>query len=185
MLEGEPEGDYQTLLIHRGLIRGWRPVEESFTSQALLYREERLHHRLRGWRCPGCGATLTLKVSVCGNCQARGPFEEVKLSTFGRVFTFTHEYLLPSPAPPTAMAVVDLDGGGRLTLQMTDTHPESVQIGMPVRLSLRRLHLSGGIIHYYWKARPLWEGEKSASGRTAPALPEGFSGRGPSPGGDP
>jgi uncharacterized OB-fold protein len=53
------------------------------------------------------------------------------------------------------MAVVDLEGGGRVYVQMTDCTPEEVIIGAPVQLTFRRLHAGGDNYNYYWKARPL------------------------------
>jgi uncharacterized OB-fold protein len=51
------------------------------------------------------------------------------------------------------MAVVDLDGGGRVYLQVTDAAADAVQVGTRVALSYRRLHAGGGTYNYYWKAR--------------------------------
>ena len=62
--------------------------------------------------------------------------------------------MFESPDPPTAHAVVDLDGGGRLYLQLTDCDAERVAIDMPLELTFRRLHEGGGFNNYFWKARP-------------------------------
>jgi uncharacterized OB-fold protein len=53
------------------------------------------------------------------------------------------------------MAVVDLDGGGRVYLQVTDFAEGEVDVALPVGLTYRRLHEGGGNHNYYWKARPL------------------------------
>jgi uncharacterized OB-fold protein len=50
------------------------------------------------------------------------------------------------------MAVIDVDGGGRLLVQVADAAPDDVRIGARVRLTLRRLHMGGGLPNYYWKA---------------------------------
>jgi uncharacterized OB-fold protein len=52
------------------------------------------------------------------------------------------------------MLVIDLDGGGRVYLQGTDTGEGEIQVGTPVVLTFRRLHESGGNRNYFWKARP-------------------------------
>jgi uncharacterized OB-fold protein len=51
------------------------------------------------------------------------------------------------------MAVVDLDGGGRLFTQMADCDPETLRVGMEVELTLRKFHESKGYTHYFWKAK--------------------------------
>jgi uncharacterized OB-fold protein len=78
----------------------------------------------------------------------------VSLERRGHVFTFTTDSLYASPLPPTVVSVVELVGGGRIYLQMTDVQPEEVKIEMPVELTLRRLSEGGGLHHYYWKCRP-------------------------------
>jgi uncharacterized OB-fold protein len=51
--------------------------------------------------------------------------------------------------------VVDLEGGGRTFLQMTDCDPKEVSIGMTVELTLRCLHEGAGFHNYYWKCQPV------------------------------
>ncbi|TMA49559.1 MAG: hydroxymethylglutaryl-CoA synthase, partial [Deltaproteobacteria bacterium] len=79
---------------------------------------------------------------------------EVRLGRRGTLFTFTNDYLFESPDPPVSHAVVDLEGGGRIYLQLTDCEPERVEIDMPLELTFRRLHDGGGFHNYFWKARP-------------------------------
>ena len=52
------------------------------------------------------------------------------------------------------MAVIDLEGGGRLYLQVADAADGEVKIGTAVELTFRRLHEAGGNRNYFWKARP-------------------------------
>ena len=44
----------------------------------------------------------------------------------GTVATFTVDRLAYSPSPPMIDAVIDFDGGGRYTLEVTDAEPEQV-----------------------------------------------------------
>jgi uncharacterized OB-fold protein len=53
------------------------------------------------------------------------------------------------------MVSVDLEGGGRLYTQMTDTDPKTVKIGMKVEMVFRKLHEGGGFYNYFWKFRPV------------------------------
>ncbi|TMA96766.1 MAG: hypothetical protein E6J70_15750 [Deltaproteobacteria bacterium] len=87
-------------------------------------------------------------------CADPNGLEEVKLARRGQLFTFTNDYLTESPDPPVTHAVVDLDGGGRLYVQLTDCEPERVEIDMPLELTFRKIHEAGGFNNYFWKARP-------------------------------
>ncbi|TMA47137.1 MAG: 3-hydroxy-3-methylglutaryl CoA synthase, partial [Deltaproteobacteria bacterium] len=91
---------------------------------------------------------------LCVECADPNGLEEVKLARRGRLFTFTNDYLTESPDPPVTHAVVDLDGGGRLYVQLTDCEPERVEIDMPLELTFRKIHEAGGFNNYFWKARP-------------------------------
>ena len=78
-----------------------------------------------------------------------------KLGKRGTIFTFTIDNLAPVPEHPLPMAVVDLEGGGRVYLQVTDAADGEVKVGTAVELTFRRLHEVGGNRYYFWKARPL------------------------------
>ncbi|RMG48204.1 MAG: hydroxymethylglutaryl-CoA synthase family protein [Acidobacteria bacterium] len=133
----------------------FRHHEDNLEISNILYeREERQNIRLYGTQCEECGTRQFPMTRVCIACRSTESLRDVRLGRRGRVFTFTTDTLTPSPIPPTVMAVVDLDDGGRLYLQMTDIEPESIRIGMPVELTLRRLKEGGGLHHYYWKCRP-------------------------------
>lgn len=159
---GTPLDHYNRYLRFRGLL----PVEEGatgFTAAAMVHREKELYRRLWGRECPACGFLLTLDLQTCPKCHSHGEFRSRKLARSGRIFGFTHEWYYPTPDPPVTMAVVDLEGGGRLTLQLADTRPEEVSHGQQVELVLRRLHDAGGLPHYYWKARPVADGAPAAA----------------------
>lgn len=71
------------------------------------------------------------------------------------VVTYTIDHLAYSPSPPTIAVVVDFDGGGRFTSQLTDAHADEVEIGMRVRMTFRRMVTANGIHNYFWKATPV------------------------------
>lgn len=123
-----------------------------FSSVAMEKRDEEYLLRLHGTRCGACGATHTLPAPVCDRCGAFEGLSRVPLARTGRVITFTHEYYVPTPTPPVTMAIVDLDGGGRILVQVADAVPDQVKTGTQVRLVPRRLHMGGGLPNYYWKA---------------------------------
>jgi hydroxymethylglutaryl-CoA synthase len=73
----------------------------------------------------------------------------------GTIVTFTIDRLAYSPSPPVVFAVVDLDGGGRLPVELTDVDAAEVAIGDRVEMTFRRLFTADGIHNYFWKARPV------------------------------
>jgi hydroxymethylglutaryl-CoA synthase len=137
----------------RRLVRR-ESVVPDVASPVIAFRDRRELFPLRGGRCGHCGVIQFPRHRACIECGRPGELAEVALARRGTVFTFTNDYLHESPDPPTTHAVVDLDGGGRLYLQLTDCDPEQVSIGMPLELTFRRLHEGGGFHNYFWKARP-------------------------------
>jgi 3-hydroxy-3-methylglutaryl CoA synthase len=77
----------------------------------------------------------------------------------GTVTTFTVDKLVYSQSPPVVFAVVDFDDGERLPVELTDVAADDVEIGMRVEMTFRRLFTADGIANYFWKARPLREGD--------------------------
>jgi 3-hydroxy-3-methylglutaryl CoA synthase len=137
----------------RRLVRK-ETVTSDPSSAVIVFRDRKELLPLYGGRCPKCGTVQFPKHRVCIECSNPGGLEDVKLSRRGRLFTFTNDYLFDSPDPPVSHAVVDLDGGGRLYVQLTDCEPERVEIDMPLELTFRKVHEGGGFHNYFWKARP-------------------------------
>jgi uncharacterized OB-fold protein len=75
--------------------------------------------------------------------------------TAATVATYTVDRLAFSPSPPTVAAVLDFDGGGRFTCELTDVDPETVAIGLRVEPTFRKISEARGVHNYFWKARPL------------------------------
>jgi hydroxymethylglutaryl-CoA synthase len=76
----------------------------------------------------------------------------------GRVVTFTFDWFFPTPNPPTIVTVTEVEGA-RIHFQLVEATPEDTRIGLPVEFVFRRVHEAGGRPNYYWKARPLPEGD--------------------------
>ena len=110
-------------------------------------------------KCNNCGAVQYPVRRICWKCKAKDDMSDYVLGNTGDVYTFTKDYLPPNPHPPTTMVSVDLDGGGRFYTQLTDCDPENVEVGMKVQFTLRRLHSGGGFHNYFWKFRPLEDGQ--------------------------
>lgn len=150
-------GSYTRYLSFRDLVGDFQ-LATTFSAIPLLRREEELNIRLHGKKCKGCGKVMTLALKTCPHCKSVKEFEDAKLSKKGKIVTYSQEYYYPTPEPPITMAVIDLEGGGRILAQMTDTDPEEVKVDMPVQLTFRKLHTGGGFVNYSWKCKPIHEG---------------------------
>ena len=71
------------------------------------------------------------------------------------MFSFSHDHIVQSVDPPVTLAVVDFEGGGRLMCYMTDRDPDDIKVGLPVKMTFRKLYTVGGINNYWWKCQPL------------------------------
>jgi hydroxymethylglutaryl-CoA synthase len=71
------------------------------------------------------------------------------------IATYTIDRLAFSLSPPTVVAVVDFDGGGRFQCELTDVDPATVAIGNRVEMTFRRMYTAEGVHNYFWKARPI------------------------------
>jgi hydroxymethylglutaryl-CoA synthase len=127
---------------------------DDLSTPVVLFRDRRTVLSLYGGRCPACDAVQFPRHRVCIECGHRDGLQEHKLSRRGTLFTFTNDYLHDSPDTPTTHGVVELDGGGRLYVQMTDVDADQVEVDMPVELTFRKYHEGSGLQNYFWKARP-------------------------------
>ena len=127
-------------------------------SSAIIYwRDAKSELNFHGARCLNCGIVQYPAPRVCGECGTKDKFEEVKLARKGNVYTYTLDHLafgqyLNVPIP---RLVIDLEGGGRVFLEMTDGDPQEVKVGLPVEVTFRRLHEGAHFHNYFWKCRPL------------------------------
>jgi hydroxymethylglutaryl-CoA synthase len=148
-----PLASYEKYLKFRRVIE----VDESgeAINNVLELKELKQDIRLYGSRCSACGTVQFPMARVCIACKRREQLADHKLRKQGTVFTFTVDHLIANIEHPLPMAVIDMDGGGRLYLQVTDFTDGEVDIGRPVMLTFRRLHEGGGNHNYFWKARPV------------------------------
>jgi len=126
-------------------------------SAVTYWRDINIVLNWHGGRCSKCGAYQYPIPRVCGECFTKDQIEEVKLAKTGEVYTYTLDHLdggkyVNTPVP---RLVLDLEGGGRVFLSMTDGDPEEVKIGMTAEVVFRCLHEASGFHNYYWKCRPI------------------------------
>jgi len=101
---------------------------------------------LRIQRCRGCGALRHPPGPMCPGCgQAMGagpgdPGYVVAAGT-GTVFSYVvhHHPPVPGKKLPLVIALVELDEGVRVIGEMPAVRPESVSVGMPVRIKFLRV----------------------------------------------
>jgi hydroxymethylglutaryl-CoA synthase len=144
-----------TYLAWRGLIElepPRRPEPERAAAPPAA-RSERWKFGFSGSRCTECGFTHLPPLRVCRSCRALDAMEAVALSQLsGSVVTHTVDRLAFSPSPPMVQAVIDIDGGGRCTLEVADARTDELAVGSRVRFAFRRLFTVGGVHDYFWKA---------------------------------
>jgi 3-hydroxy-3-methylglutaryl CoA synthase/uncharacterized OB-fold protein len=153
---------YATFLAWRGVIERETPrrPEPDRPAGPPSARSEAWKFGFVGSRCTACGRVHVPPVRVCSHCRSVDEMGPVQLARApGTVATYTVDRLAFSPSPPMIDVVVDFEAGGRYTLELTDASPEEVQIGTRVEMTFRRLYTSGGVHNYFWKARPVIDGE--------------------------
>ena len=124
------------------------------------WRDEKWGIRLYGMKCNSCG-TLQYPISrCCMICGEKDNHEDVKLVRRGKVFSYTHDYLLGAGSipgdgtNPCTRVIVDLEDGCRMWMEMSDNELAEVKIDMPVELTFRLFRKTGGFPYYGWRARP-------------------------------
>jgi 3-hydroxy-3-methylglutaryl CoA synthase len=159
MLESRKEISYGDYLFNRNFV-GIRDAPDR-PSLTKYWRDEKSIIRFYGMRCKNCGA-ITYPVSrCCVECGAKDNYEEVKLGERGKIYTFTVDYLVMpgnytgDGIHPHCVAVVDLDGGGRVFFEMTDMlrNFDGVECDADVERTFRLLFEKNNFKYYGWKAR--------------------------------
>jgi uncharacterized OB-fold protein len=106
-------------------------------------------------KCEKCETIYYLKSARCKKCKC-DKFSTIQLAKTGSVYAFTKEHYFPTSFPPITMAVIDLDKGGRMTLQQTDImYPgnNKMEIDSKVKLVLRKMIENDAKPNYFWKAK--------------------------------
>ena len=92
---------------------------------------------------------------MCVKCGGGRPDARGALRRHGcQVATYTLDHLAYTLQPPVVAAIVDYEGGGRFSCELTDVDPKEVEIGNELEMTFRRLYTGQGVHNYFWKARP-------------------------------
>jgi hydroxymethylglutaryl-CoA synthase len=145
-----------TYLSWRGLVEVEPPrrPEPDRPAAPPASRAESWKFGLTGSRCEQCGFMHLPPARVCRGCGATDRMTAGPIAGMGgTVNTYTVDHLAYSPSPPVVQAVIDVDDGGRCTLEVADAEPDRLTVGSRVNFTFRRLFTAGGIHDYFWKAR--------------------------------
>jgi hydroxymethylglutaryl-CoA synthase len=158
---GRP-ASYTEMLRARGqLVPGGETIPMGVPPESALFvrgADEMLG--LLAGRCVDCG-TISTPPSIhptCINCG--GPkLEPVSVARGGSVHTYVVNHTMPAPfVAPLPIAVLDLDDGARLMLQVVGDGSD-IEIGRRVELVLRKYAHERGVPVYGFKARSVDTGE--------------------------
>jgi 3-hydroxy-3-methylglutaryl CoA synthase len=159
---GRDDLSYQSFLTWRGFLDREpprRPDPEAYYGPP-AHRTEAWKFAFVGSKCTECGFIHLPPARVCSRCNSIDQMTSVPLSeTKATIATYTIDRLAYSLSPPTVAAVLDFDGGGRYTCELTDVDPDAVAVGQRVELTFRRTVTAKHIHNYFWKARPIRGGQ--------------------------
>jgi 3-hydroxy-3-methylglutaryl CoA synthase/uncharacterized OB-fold protein len=148
---------YPTYLLWRKQLHREPPrrPDPDVPAAPAAFRERGWKFAFRGSRCDVCGTVHLPPQRVCAHCGAVDQMTAQPVTdATGTIFTVTADHLAFSEAPPMAVAIVDLDGGGRVQCELTDLDGTLPSIGDHVEMTFRRAFTINGIHNYVWKARP-------------------------------
>lgn len=125
-------------------------------SATIHFRERDENLSLEGHIC-SCGSHQFPKERVCIRCGGIDKWQsDVCYSEkTAKVKAYSFDYFFPSPEPPTAVTIVEVDDGPRIYMQMAEFTQEQIDVDMPVSFVFRRIHQVGGRPNYFWKCCPL------------------------------
>jgi len=128
----------------------------SGVSATVHYRDRDEDISFRGHKCRRCGTMQFPFQRVCFQCFAKDELEPVRLSDrHGKLMSFTFDFFAGSPDPPLIVTMTEIDGGARVSMQMTDASPREVKLDLPVEFTFRKIHEYGGTPNYFWKCTPV------------------------------
>jgi 3-hydroxy-3-methylglutaryl CoA synthase/uncharacterized OB-fold protein len=136
-------------------LQGARRPDPPAPASPPMLRNNQWKYALVASRCSVCGAVETPPGRVCPSCGATDVGEPYSLRDVGcTVVSVTLDRLAPTPDLPVSIVVVDVDGGGRRSSEVTDVPPTGIAIGDRLIPTFRRFHSADGIHNYFWKTRP-------------------------------
>ncbi len=107
-------------------------------------------------KCTACGKVFFPPRLICDGCKGE-TFEQVILPREGKIVSYT---AISVPASnfkdeaPIAYSIIELEGGTRISAQVTDCGTDELKIGAPVSIEFRKIQQDGesGVLCYGYKA---------------------------------
>lgn len=150
--------NYQQYVLWRGLMYTEPPSrpDRPTLSMAALWRDQKWGLALNGCKCTSCGTPQYPVQRVCQVCGAIDKYEPYCFSDKkGKLTSFSHDNLAITEVPPVTVCIVDSEGGGRISCNMTDREPDETTAGQDVEMTFRWTHYVGGVHGYWWKCKPV------------------------------
>ena len=124
-----------------------------------IWRKFKNRYRLLGNECLKCKMRHYPPVTLCKACGSRDLKEYLylpvaKLITWSKIFAAPKGF---EAHTPYVIAIVELEGGERMTTQIVDVEDKELIYEMKLKACFRRVYVDGdkGVIHYAVKFRPL------------------------------
>jgi len=149
---------YATFLTWRDFLKREPPRRPDPQAPAAppAFRAEAWKFGFTGSRCQSCSTRHLPPTRVCLKCHAVDRMTPERMADVpATIATCTVDRLAYSLSPPVVVGVLDFEGGGRFTCELTDVDPAAVAIGNRVEMTFRRLMTAHDVHNYFWKARPL------------------------------
>jgi hydroxymethylglutaryl-CoA synthase len=159
---GRPGLSYQSFLTWRDLLHREPPRRPDPVPPAAppTMRSAAWKFGFVASRCEVCGTRQLPPARVCVQCRAVDQMTPERVAdVLGTVATFTVDRLAFSLNPPVVVGVIDFDGGGRFSCELTDLDWAEARIGLRVQMTFRKLFTANGVHNYFWKAKPLRAGQ--------------------------
>lgn len=156
------ETAYQKLLAFNDTVeleRGMRAEVDKGTPLTSLYRNREMLLGLIGGRCRQCETLQYPSGRYCVNprCNALDSQDDYPFADEpAAVRSYTADALTYTADPPAYYGLVQFDRGGRMMADFTDIDPQTLEVGLPVRMVFRVKDFDAqrGFVRYFWKAAP-------------------------------
>ena len=163
LASGVPNREYLRYLSNGGGVDidwGMRAERDNRTAQPAAWRRHRDVTAFVGGRCGKCDTVQFPLARACVNPACREfdtQVPEPLAEKSGRIKTFTEDWLAVTRSPPHVYGNVELEGGGNVFIEFTDTRPGESSVGLPVRFVFRIKDFDRvrGFRRYFWKAVPV------------------------------
>ena len=120
-------------------------------------------YRLVAGKCSNCGTLNFPPTTLCKKCGLTETQKKIELKGEGTIYSYTiigrggapPEFAeMQKKCGPYAIAIVKLDEGLKINVQLTDCDPFKIKIGMRVTSVFRRIYEQENVIRYGLKFRP-------------------------------